>query len=166
MTKIRQVNIGGFTVGIVGLDEVFEEVKSSGETDEARLKDMIFEKVKAGNYVAPGQKESYREDLYDEYLVYTGQQKSRTEKPGVLEVRVYGPGCPRCEQLDRAVMEVISQKGLKVDYQYVKDIEEMKRLGIMGSPALVINGKLAAVGRAPNRKGIEKLLEKASEQIE
>jgi len=159
--NVRQISIGGFTVGIIGLDEIFNEVKAAGESDEAKLKDMIFEQVKAKNYIAPGQEQDYREDLFDEYMVYTGRRSSRTKKPGLMELRVYGPGCPRCEMLDRAVMELISAKGLKVDYQYVKDPEEMKRRGIMGSPALVINGKLAALGRAPNRKELEKLLEQA-----
>lgn len=162
--NVRQISIGGFTVGIIGLDDIFDEVKTAGESDDEKLKDLIFEKVKARNYIAPGQEDAYREDLYDEYMVYTGRQSSRTKRSGLLELRVYGPGCPRCGRLDRAVMEVISAQGLNVDYQYVKDPAEMKRRGIMGSPALVINGKLAAVGRAPNRKELEKLLEQAQEQ--
>lgn len=162
--SVRQINIGGFTVGIVGLDEVFEEVKNSDETDEVRLKDMIFEKVKAKNYIASGQEKDYREDLYDEYMVYTGQQKARTRKAGVAEVRVYGAGCPRCKMLDRTVMEIIADKGLNVDYLYVTDAREIAATGILGSPALAINGKIVAVGNVPSRSRIEKILMEAREK--
>jgi len=163
MTTVKQISIGGFTVGIVGLDEVFEEVKNSDEADEARLKDMIFEKVKAKNYIAPGQEESYREDLYDEYMVYSGQQKARTRKAGVTEVRVYGAGCPRCKMLDRMVMEVIAANGLTVDYQYVTDLREIAATGILGSPALAVNGRIVAVGNVPSRGQLEKILAEAKE---
>jgi len=45
--NVKQVRIGGFTVGIVGLDDILDEVRILGETDEVKLKDLIFEKVKA-----------------------------------------------------------------------------------------------------------------------
>lgn len=163
MTTVRRIGIGGITVGIIGLDEIFNEVKSSGETDEARLKDMIFEKVKAGNYIAPGQEKDYREDLFDEYKVFTGQQKARTRKAGVTEVRVYGAGCPRCKMLDRMVMEIIVAKELTVDYLYVTDAREIAATGILGSPALAINGKIVAVGNVPSRSQLEKILAEAKE---
>ena len=76
---------------------------------------------------------------------------------------MYGPGCTRCAQMDRAVMEVIARKGFQVDYQYIKDIREMMKQGIMGTPALVINGNMAVVGRVPNSRELEQLLAKAVE---
>ena len=160
MEQSRQISIGGNTVGIIGLDEIFTEIKAADVKGANALKQLIFEKVKVKNYVPLQLEDMYREDLFDEYRVFTGQQQSRTRKPGVLEIRVYGPGCPRCEQLDRLVMEVIARKKLPVDYRYVKDIQEMIKLGIMGTPALVINGNLAAVGRVPNSRELEELLNK------
>jgi small redox-active disulfide protein 2 len=163
MTTVTQISIGGVTVGIIGLNEIFVEIKVAGVTDEAKLKEMIFEKVKAKNYIAPGQENAYREDLFDEYQVYTGQKRSRTRKSGVTEVRVYGAGCPRCKMLDRMVMEVIAAKELVVDYLYVTDAREIAATGILGSPALAINGKILAVGNVPSRSQIEKILMEAEE---
>jgi hypothetical protein len=115
MEQSRQIRIGGNTIGIIGLDEIFVEVKDAEARGNKALKQLIFEKVKVKNYVPPQLEDRYREDLFDEYRVFTGQQKSRTRKPGVPEIRVYGSGCPRCEQLDRLVMEVIARKGREVD---------------------------------------------------
>jgi len=157
----RQISIGGNVVGIIDLDEIFAEVKASGVKGDNALKQLIFDKVKIRNYIPAELEDVYREGLFDEYMVYTGQQKSRTRKSGVPEIRVYGQGCSRCEQLDRLVMEVIAKKGLQVDYQYIKDIREMMKLGIMSPPALTINGKLTVVGRVPNSQELEKLLSKA-----
>jgi small redox-active disulfide protein 2 len=164
MTTVRQISIGGNTVGIIGLDEIFDEVRAMKIAEESELKDMIFSKVKARNYVAPGQEDVYREDLFDEYQVHVGQKKSRTRKSGVTAVRVYGAGCPSCKMLDRMVMEVIAAKGLTVDYQYVTDNREIAATGILGSPALAINGKIVAIGNVPSRGQIEKILMEANEK--
>ncbi|MCX5831524.1 MAG: thioredoxin family protein [Deltaproteobacteria bacterium] len=158
MEQSRQIRIGGNTVGIIDLDEIFSEVRAAGVKGDKAVKQLIIEKVKVKNYVPLQLEDMYREDLFDEYRVFTGQQASRTRKPGVPEIRVYGPGCPLCEQLDRLVMEVIARKGLQVDYRYIKDIREMMKLGLMGTPALVINGKLIAVGRVPNSRELEEIL--------
>ena len=163
MEQSKQIRIGGNTVGIIDLNEIFAEIKAVRVKSDKALKQLLFEKVKVKNYVPPQLEDMYKEDLFDEYRVFTGQQKFRTRKPGVPEIRVYGPGCPRCEQLDRLVMEVIARKGLQVDYRYIKDIQEMMKLGIMGTPALVINGKVAAVGRVPNSRELEEFLAKAVE---
>ncbi len=157
MQQSRQIRIGGSTIGIIGVDEIFTEVKASTVKDDKALKQLILEKVKEKNYVPPQLEDLYREDLFDEYKVFTAQQKSRTREPGVPEIRVYGPGCTRCEQMDRAVMEVIARKGLQVDYQYIKDIREMMKLGIMGTPALAINGALVVAGRVPGIRELEEL---------
>ncbi len=158
MEQSRQVSIGGNTIGIMGLDGIFEEVGAANLKNDTAVKQLILDKVKARNYVPPQLEDLYREDLFEEYQVFTGKQKSRTRKPGVPEIRVYGPGCPRCEQLDRLVMEVIARKGLQVDYQYSKDIQEMMKRGVMGTPALVINGKIVTVGRVPGSREVEEFL--------
>ena len=96
MEQSRQISIGGDIIGITGLDEIFEEIKTSGVKGDSALKQLIFEKVEARNYVPNKSEDVYREDLFDEYKVFTGQQKSRTRKPGVPEIRVYGPVRPCC----------------------------------------------------------------------
>jgi predicted DsbA family dithiol-disulfide isomerase len=45
---------------------------------------------------------------------------------------------------------------------HVTDIKEIARYGIMGSPALLINGKAVAVGSVPPRERIKKWLVEAS----
>lgn len=57
-------------------------------------------------------------------------------------------------------MAVMAEMNLAGDIEHVTDISEIGRYGVMGTPALVINGKVKSVGRVPPRtKMIEWLRE-------
>ncbi len=159
--SLKQINIGGNQVGLSDLDDIFEQVREIGIKDDEHLKNLLFEKVKSKNYVPPKMENIYKEALLEEYKVFTGELKARSRKSDFPEIRVYGAGCSRCEQLDRMTMEIIATKGMAVDYQYVTDIKEITAKGIIGSPTLVINNKVASIGKVPSRKELEKLLMKA-----
>lgn len=162
--SLRQINIGGNQVGLSDLDEIFGQVREKGIKDKGQLKNLLLKNIKSKNYVPPKMEDLYQEALLEEYLVFTGELKARSRTSDTLEIRVYGPGCSRCEQLDRMTMEIIATRGITADYRYVTDIKEITAQGIMGSPALVINGKVASIGKVPGRKELEKLLLKAIEE--
>lgn len=159
--KVRQISIGGNRIGLVDIDEIFEQVRALGISDPEELKRMLLEKVKAGNYVPPKLEKVYMEDLLDEYRVFIGEQCRRRRAEGLVEVRVYGQGCPTCERLDRMAMEVIANKGLRVDYQYVTEAGEIRAAGVIGTPALTIDGKVAFLGRVPSAGEMERVLMRA-----
>ena len=158
MMSARQIYIGGDRIGLIDVDEIFEKVQKLGIEDRERLKNVLFEKIKSKNYVPPNMEDVYKQDLLEEYRVFTGELESRPMKEGVLEIRVYGAGCQRCEQLDRTVMEIISRLEIRVDYQYVTDPREISAAGIMGTPALTIDGKVAVTGNVPARARLEKII--------
>ncbi len=73
-----------------------------------------------------------------------------------MKIKVIGSGCPTCIRLHELVVKLKKEGKIKADVQYSKDINELIELGVMGSPALVIDGKVANVGMPESE---EKLLE-------
>lgn len=82
-----------------------------------------------------------------------------------MKIEVVGTGCPTCKQLYALTLRAASRIGNEARVEYVAEAAGMKRLmelGLMRSPALVVDGKIAMVGYEPNIEGIkEKILEAA-----
>lgn len=158
---ISTVIISGSAVGLVDLEDIFAEVRDAGLTESEAVKDRILAKVKARNYIPPRMEPSYREELYEEYLVFTGVLPERRSAGTALDIRLYGTACANCTKLDVMVKQILSQHGLRVDYQYLTDMREIARAGILSAPALVIAGTMILAGRVPSEKELETMLLKA-----
>jgi small redox-active disulfide protein 2 len=76
-----------------------------------------------------------------------------------MEIKVLGPGCPRCEATERNVMEALSELGISASVEKVKDINQIASYGVFGTPALVIDGQVKCVGRIPTKDEIKKWLQ-------
>ena len=76
-----------------------------------------------------------------------------------MEIKVLGPGCPRCEATERNVMEAISELGITANVEKVKDINQIASYGVFGTPAVVIDGQVKCVGRIPTKEEIKKWLQ-------
>ena len=75
-----------------------------------------------------------------------------------MKIEILGTGCPRCKNLEANVRIALEKTGKKAEIVKVADIREIISYGIMGSPALVIDGKVAAQGRIPSVDEIVKML--------
>ena len=56
-------------------------------------------------------------------------------------------------------MQVMNETGIIADMEHVRDIKEIGRYGVMGTPALIINGKVKSVGKVPPRASLIQWLE-------
>lgn len=87
----------------------------------------------------------------------------RAESSGA-PVKVLGAGCcPRCRELDAAVRSVLEELGSEAVVEHVTDFPSIAAYGVMSTPALVINGKVAVCGRVPDRGELRKILADLSE---
>ncbi|MBC2693760.1 MAG: thioredoxin family protein [Desulfobacteraceae bacterium] len=55
-------------------------------------------------------------------------------------------------------MELLSEMNLLADMEHVTDVKEIGKYGVMGTPALVINGKVMSVGKVPAKEKIKEWL--------
>ena len=55
----------------------------------------------------------------------------------------------------------MAEMNLAGELTHVEDVKEIGRYGVMGTPALIINGKVVAVGSVPEKKNIQQWLTEA-----
>jgi small redox-active disulfide protein 2 len=69
-------------------------------------------------------------------------------------IKILGPGCPKCHELDKRTREVVKQLGVTADIERVTDVKEIMEFPILTTPGLVINEELVFSGRVPTRAEI------------
>lgn len=62
-------------------------------------------------------------------------------------IKVLGPGCPKCNQLAANVKEAADQLGLDYELEKVTEIKEIMSHGIMLTPGLVVDGQVKSSGK-------------------
>jgi len=70
-------------------------------------------------------------------------------------VKVYGPGCKRCEATAEMVKSAAAKLGLDVEVEKVTDPREIVQAGVMSTPGVAIDGKLVHAGGLPEASKLE-----------
>lgn len=73
-----------------------------------------------------------------------------------MEVRVLGPGCARCHEVETRALNALAQLDVAADVRKVTDLKEIMTYGIPGTPGLVINGKVKCAARVPSVEEIKR----------
>lgn len=68
-----------------------------------------------------------------------------------MNIKVYGPGCAGCRELERLVSDVVRESGYDARVEKVSDFKTMLAAGIISTPALSVDGKVVCAGRVPSR---------------
>lgn len=76
----------------------------------------------------------------------------------MMNIKVIGTGCDKCDKLYAHVQEAIKEKGIEAEIEKVEDLMEIVKLGVMTSPSLMIDGKVVVSGKVASAKEIEKIL--------
>ena len=70
-------------------------------------------------------------------------------------VKVYGPGCKRCEATAEMVKSAAAKLELDVEVEKVTDPREIVQAGVMSTPGVAIDGKLVHAGGLPDATKLE-----------
>lgn len=73
-------------------------------------------------------------------------------------VKVLGPGCKNCKNLEKATRHAIDDLGLDATVERVTDFPTIVGYGVMSTPALVVDEKLLLSGRVPTAGEVRELL--------
>jgi small redox-active disulfide protein 2 len=71
-----------------------------------------------------------------------------------MEIKILGPGCARCQQLEKLVREVVSEAGVEATVEKVSDIKAIADYGVFTTPGVVVDGKVKSVGKIPRKEDI------------
>ena len=75
-----------------------------------------------------------------------------------MKLQILGTGCAKCEQLAAATKTAADRLGLDYEIEKVTDFIRFAELGVMVTPALLVDGKLKVAGRVPSDAELEKML--------
>jgi small redox-active disulfide protein 2 len=70
-------------------------------------------------------------------------------------VKVFGPGCTRCETTETMVKDAAARLGVDVDVEKVTDAKSIAITGVMSTPGITIDGKLVHAGGLPDAAKLE-----------
>jgi len=71
-----------------------------------------------------------------------------------MEIKVLGPGCPKCHEAEKIVREALAESGVSANVAKVSDFQEMAALGVFATPAVVIDGQVKVSGKVPAKKDV------------
>lgn len=78
----------------------------------------------------------------------------------MLQIKVLGPGCPKCKTTYNHVLEALKQTHMEADVEKVEDIEEMMKYNILTTPVLMIDEQIKVKGRIASVNEIIELITK------
>ena len=79
---------------------------------------------------------------------------------GICCVKVLGAGCKSCHEQFENAKAAVTALGLKVEVEYITDMEKVMQYGVMSMPAIVVNDKVVSMGKVLKAADVEKLLHK------
>lgn len=75
-----------------------------------------------------------------------------------MKIQVAGPGCQKCRETEKNVREACAQLNLNAEIEHVHDIKEISKLGVLFTPAVIIDGKMVVSGKLPTVEELKKIL--------
>lgn len=71
-----------------------------------------------------------------------------------MEIKVLGPGCPKCQKTEELVKEAVAESGIQANIIKISDTMEIAKHGIFGTPAIIVDGQVKAMGKVPTKAEI------------
>jgi len=71
-----------------------------------------------------------------------------------MKIKILGPGCPRCNQVEKTTKEVLKELGIGASLEHVRDVKKIIEYPILHTPGLVLNEELVCSGRVPTKAEI------------
>lgn len=75
------------------------------------------------------------------------------------KLQILGTGCPKCQQLTDNTQAAATALGLAFELEKVTQIEQIIKLGVMMTPALVVDGVVKVSGKVPTVATLKTLLQ-------
>ena len=78
----------------------------------------------------------------------------------IMDIKVLGPGCAKCNKTEKMIQEVIKETGVAATVEKVTDMMAIASYGVFATPSVIIDNDLKCSGKVPKKKDIETWLNK------
>lgn len=78
----------------------------------------------------------------------------------MTQIKVLGPGCPKCKTTYNNVLEALKQTNIEANVEKIEDIEEMMKYNVLTTPVLMIDDEMKIKGRIAQVREIVELLKR------
>jgi small redox-active disulfide protein 2 len=76
----------------------------------------------------------------------------------MTKLLILGTGCAKCTRLYESAEQAATELGLACQIEKVTDLKHIMSLGVMTTPALVVNGQVKVSGKVPSVAEIKTML--------
>ena len=76
------------------------------------------------------------------------------------DIKVLGPGCPKCHTLEKNTLAAVQELGLDAKVSKVTDVNEIAGYGVFITPGLVVDGEVKLSGKVASKDEIKRILNK------
>jgi small redox-active disulfide protein 2 len=83
-----------------------------------------------------------------------------TRRYSKMEIKVLGPGCPKCQTLEKNTKDAVAELSIDAQIEKVTDINKIADYGVFMTPGLVVDGEVKLVGKVASKNEIKKILSK------
>ena len=75
------------------------------------------------------------------------------------KIQILGTGCPKCKKLAENAEAAAKELGIEYDLEKVTDINEIMKMGVIMTPALVLDSKVKIIGKVASPDEIKSILQ-------
>lgn len=75
-----------------------------------------------------------------------------------MKIEIFGTGCPNCSKLEANTRQALEEAGLEAEIVKVSKLEDIVARGVMGTPAIAVDGEMKSTGKVLNAKQVKALL--------
>ena len=75
-----------------------------------------------------------------------------------VKIKILGTGCRKCKKMEKNAQQAINELGIDCLIEKVENIQDIVAYGVMGTPALVVDGVVKSSGKLLTVEEIKKYL--------
>ena len=72
----------------------------------------------------------------------------------MMEIKILGPGCAKCEKTAKLVQEVVAETGVQARVVKITDMMQIAGSGVVSTPAVMVDGDIKSTGKVPKKDEI------------
>jgi small redox-active disulfide protein 2 len=74
------------------------------------------------------------------------------------KIIIAGTGCPKCITTEKIVKDACAELQIACEIEHLYDVKEYAKLGVMFTPAVIIDGQPVIAGKVPTKEELIKIL--------